>query len=454
MAEQFANYAENELDGALTDVATSFDVTDGSVLPATGTFRLKCEDEIMLVTARSSNTLTVTRGQEGTTAVAHDSATAIKPILTAAGLTEFKANILALALVGANALGALSLDFWDVSSPSALAIGGAASTLALNLSRTGQTTTVKGAFQVDQAAAFTGASTYANATGYISFVGGIGLTGVATTGLIRFPGGDTTAIVAKNNAQTLDHTILTITAGDGLTFGHATITGSMVFTGASTQIHRGTIHYFQTAGGAADILTLSSGLISVPAAASMAFQQGLGTASTAGRINFISNPGTMVALRNAANDADRKVIHTVSATSIQFGTTLALDAEYWTTTWLAGYTVGLKATALSHISLFEGTLTSVNHTVVLYDGASALSETITVAAAGMTYNSVGTRTIKIGGVTKEVRSAAYVDLTPNVAAAAPASPAAGTFRMYIDTADGNLKIMGQGGSVVQIGNSA
>lgn len=50
---------------------TSIAVNDGSFLPAAGNVLLRCGSEIMLCTASAANTLTVVRGQEGTTKSAH-----------------------------------------------------------------------------------------------------------------------------------------------------------------------------------------------------------------------------------------------------------------------------------------------------------------------------------------------------------------------------------------------
>ena len=88
MPEQASNFGRTRTDGSVTNVATSFDVIDGSVFPATGNFRLNCEDELMLCTARSSNTLTVTRGIEGTTAAAHGSGVYVTQVNTAGGFQQ------------------------------------------------------------------------------------------------------------------------------------------------------------------------------------------------------------------------------------------------------------------------------------------------------------------------------------------------------------------------------
>jgi hypothetical protein len=86
MAELFGNFGRSTLDGAVTDVATSWVVADGSKFPASGNFRVSCEAEIALCTARSGNTLTITRAQEGTTNVAHADEALVRHSITAASL--------------------------------------------------------------------------------------------------------------------------------------------------------------------------------------------------------------------------------------------------------------------------------------------------------------------------------------------------------------------------------
>ena len=83
--EQYKNTAETTLNEALDNSETGVDVVDASVFPAVP-FRVKVEDELMLVTAIATNTLTVTRGIEGTSAVSHSTALAIVHVLTERGL--------------------------------------------------------------------------------------------------------------------------------------------------------------------------------------------------------------------------------------------------------------------------------------------------------------------------------------------------------------------------------
>jgi len=88
MTEQVANFGHTTLAEALDDTELGVDVTDGSVFPSSGDFRVQVEAELMLVTSRATNTLTVTRGIEGTTAASHSSGLPIDARLTAAGLLQ------------------------------------------------------------------------------------------------------------------------------------------------------------------------------------------------------------------------------------------------------------------------------------------------------------------------------------------------------------------------------
>ena len=59
MAETFSNQAVTTLSAAITTTtATSCTVTDASTFPATGNFRIKIDNEIILVTAVATNTFT------------------------------------------------------------------------------------------------------------------------------------------------------------------------------------------------------------------------------------------------------------------------------------------------------------------------------------------------------------------------------------------------------------
>lgn len=89
MREQFANNASSVLAAGITNVATSLTVSSASSFPTTGNFRILVNQELMLVTAVSGTTFTVTRGIEGTTAVSHNIGDNVTHILTAGGLLRF-----------------------------------------------------------------------------------------------------------------------------------------------------------------------------------------------------------------------------------------------------------------------------------------------------------------------------------------------------------------------------
>lgn len=94
MAEILVNSVQSTIDDAagLDAAATSVTLTDGSAFPSTGNFRVGIEDEICLCTARSGNVLTITRGEEGTTAAAHSRLQTVAVILTAGGIIQYLAD--------------------------------------------------------------------------------------------------------------------------------------------------------------------------------------------------------------------------------------------------------------------------------------------------------------------------------------------------------------------------
>jgi hypothetical protein len=86
--EQFSNNAATTLNGAINNSVTSLVVTSATGFPSAGNFRIIIESEILLVTAVSGTTFTVTRAQESTSAASHADTTALTHVLTASGLTQ------------------------------------------------------------------------------------------------------------------------------------------------------------------------------------------------------------------------------------------------------------------------------------------------------------------------------------------------------------------------------
>jgi len=95
MAEQLSNLAEGTLNTTMNDSVTSLVLGSGqgAKFPSSGDFRVTVENEIMLCTSRSTDTLTVTRGQEGTTNVAHTAGVAVAHTLTKAGLDAYLGQV-------------------------------------------------------------------------------------------------------------------------------------------------------------------------------------------------------------------------------------------------------------------------------------------------------------------------------------------------------------------------
>ena len=94
-SEQFANKASTFLNngGTLSSGATSLIVSDASTFPTIGNFRILIESEILLVTAVSSNTFTVSRGIEETSAVSHADTLPVTHVLTKGSMFQFLADM-------------------------------------------------------------------------------------------------------------------------------------------------------------------------------------------------------------------------------------------------------------------------------------------------------------------------------------------------------------------------
>ena len=92
MTELFANNAASALSGGMTSVATTLTVLSATPFPATGNFRILVDYganlEYMLVTGVAGAVFTVTRGIEGTTAVAHLPAVQVVQVVTNGGLAQ------------------------------------------------------------------------------------------------------------------------------------------------------------------------------------------------------------------------------------------------------------------------------------------------------------------------------------------------------------------------------
>lgn len=86
--EQYANNASTTLNGAIDNSTTSVVVSSATGFPSSGDFRIKIDNEIMLVTGVSGTTFTVTRGVESTAAASHGNGVDVHHILTKASLLK------------------------------------------------------------------------------------------------------------------------------------------------------------------------------------------------------------------------------------------------------------------------------------------------------------------------------------------------------------------------------
>ena len=92
---QVKNDAVSTLAADITNTATSLSVAagDGAKFPQPGDgFHITIDNEILKCTARTGDTLTVTRAQEGTTAAAHSAGVAVRLNITAAIISELQAH--------------------------------------------------------------------------------------------------------------------------------------------------------------------------------------------------------------------------------------------------------------------------------------------------------------------------------------------------------------------------
>lgn len=87
MTENFSNEYQTTLNGAINNSVTSLVVTNATGSP-TANFRIRIDDEYLLVTAKAGTTFTVTREVEGSAAASHADLAVVTHVLTAGGLNQ------------------------------------------------------------------------------------------------------------------------------------------------------------------------------------------------------------------------------------------------------------------------------------------------------------------------------------------------------------------------------
>lgn len=122
MSELYTNDPGTTLNGTITSGVTSLTVTSATGFPGSGTFRIRIDDEIMIVTAVSSNVFTVTRGAEGTSAASHTSGATINHLLTAGALDAIRAEICKTGLAASRPAGGKAGDLYISTDTKVLSI--------------------------------------------------------------------------------------------------------------------------------------------------------------------------------------------------------------------------------------------------------------------------------------------------------------------------------------------
>ena len=93
--ERFTNDAETTLSADTTALQTTLVVANAAEFPAEAQYRIRVDDELMLVTGGAgTETWTVTRGAEGTIAAIHLSDAQVCHVLTAGALAQLKLDAL------------------------------------------------------------------------------------------------------------------------------------------------------------------------------------------------------------------------------------------------------------------------------------------------------------------------------------------------------------------------
>ena len=101
MSEQFANNAQTTLSAGMLIGDAFLTVASAAAFPASGTFRVLIDSEIIIVGAVSGNSFSsLTRGAEETAAAAHSNGATVTAILTAGALRQFQQDIAALLTLG------------------------------------------------------------------------------------------------------------------------------------------------------------------------------------------------------------------------------------------------------------------------------------------------------------------------------------------------------------------
>ena len=89
---RFVNAQTLSLGATINAATTSVLLSDASSLPSEGDFNITIASEIMLVTHRTTNTLTVVRAQDGTNSAIHNNGATVQVIATKTGMDKVEGD--------------------------------------------------------------------------------------------------------------------------------------------------------------------------------------------------------------------------------------------------------------------------------------------------------------------------------------------------------------------------
>jgi len=118
---RFVNAQTLSLGTTTNTTNTTIVLSDATSLPSEGDFNISIEEEIMLVTHRTANSLTVVRGTDGTSSADHSSGQDVQVIATKTGMDTFRSDIGLSCTVNPNRLTVNTANFsWSNQGTSSL----------------------------------------------------------------------------------------------------------------------------------------------------------------------------------------------------------------------------------------------------------------------------------------------------------------------------------------------
>lgn len=248
MAYKFTNNASATLAGSVGTTSTTITLTAGMgayfpTLTASDYFYASLIDaanniEIVLVTARSTDTLTVVRAQDGTTARTFVAGEKCELRMTAAGIAGIETNAKSALLAGANVWTGVTNTFNNVTASGAVTSAGANAILYVqdrvtNTNNYGLYSTGDVLRLFSGVSGNTGDRWYVDANGNLAISGGLSPWGNATPAIELGNGsisGNSAAVIVSSNAY-----------HDGTTYRYTDASA------AAQYFQSGGVHYWRTA---------------------------------------------------------------------------------------------------------------------------------------------------------------------------------------------------------------